>query len=128
MLEIKRIAVGAVAIGMLVLPATATAFATPVSLGSAATFAVLGGATVTSNGLTVVSGDLGVSPGSAVTGFPPGILIGTLSTADPVAAQAQIDLGAAYDDAAAPPTPSSPATWAASSSRPVCTQRRARSG
>ena len=61
---------------------------------------MLGGTTVTSTGLTVVSGDLGVSPGSAVTGFPPGVLVGTLSTADPAAAQAQADLADAYDDAA----------------------------
>ena len=49
---------------------------------------------------TSVTGDLGVSPGTAVTGFPPGILTGTLHAGDPTAAQAQLALTAAYNDAA----------------------------
>lgn len=68
-------------------------------LGSAGAFAVLGASTVTNTGATVVNGDLGVSPGIAVTGFPPGILVGTLHIADPIAAQAQLDLTKAYNDA-----------------------------
>src|SRR5450755_4735781 len=72
-----------------------------VPLGSAATFAVLAAATVTNVGATVVSGDLGVSPGAAVTGFPPGIVInGTIHAADPVAAQAQLDVTKAFNNAA----------------------------
>ena len=67
------------------------------SLGSAQSFAVLGGSTVTNAGLTTVTGDLGVSPGTAVTGFPPGILTGTLHAGDPVAFQAQGDLTIAYN-------------------------------
>jgi hypothetical protein len=75
--------------------------ATPVQLGSAETFAVLAGTTVTNTGPTVISGDLGVSPGSAVTGFPPGTVIdGTIHAADATAAQAQVDLTAAYNEAA----------------------------
>ena len=47
-------------------------------------------------GPTIVTGDLGVNPGSAVVGFPPGILIGNFFTADATAAQAQIDLTNAF--------------------------------
>ena len=64
-------------------------------LGTAANFAVLGGSTVTSTGFSVLSGgDLGVSPGTAVTGFGPGVLSGAIHAGDPVAAQAQLDLAA----------------------------------
>ena len=65
-------------------------------------FAVLGGSTVTNtNTPTVVSGNLGVSPGSAVTGFPPGIVTGgTIHAADSVAAQAQNELTTLYNNLA----------------------------
>ena len=69
-------------------------------LGSAATFAVLGSQTVTNTGPTVVSGDLGLSPGTAVTGFPPGVVNGNTHAGDAVAAQAKLDLTTAYNDAA----------------------------
>jgi hypothetical protein len=73
-------------------------------LGSAESFAVLGGQAVTNTGPTTVTGSLGVSPGSAVTGFPPGIVLGgTIHAADAVALQARDDANAAYIDAAGQP-------------------------
>ena len=71
-----------------------------VALGSAAGFAVVAGSTVTNTGSTTVTGDLGVSPGSAVTGFPPGTVVGTIHAADSAAAAAIADLTIAYNDAA----------------------------
>jgi hypothetical protein len=68
-------------------------------LGSAATFEALAGSTVTNTGLTIITGgDLGLSPGSAVTGFPPGSLTppAVMHITDPTAAQAQLDLTTAY--------------------------------
>ncbi len=67
------------------------------SLGVAATFAVLAGTTVTNTGPTNVGGDLGVQPGLAITGFPPGIVSGgTVHAGDAVALQAQSDVTTAY--------------------------------
>jgi hypothetical protein len=73
---------------------------TRVALGAATSFVVLGGSTVTNTGLTVVTGDLGVSPGTAVTGFGPGTVVGVQHANDPTAAQAEADLTTAYNDAA----------------------------
>jgi cytoskeletal protein CcmA (bactofilin family) len=70
------------------------------NLGAAGSFAVLAAATVTNTGASAITGDLGLSPGTSVTGFPPGSLAGTQHIADPAAAQAQLDLTAAYNDAA----------------------------
>lgn len=67
------------------------------TLGKAESFAVLGGQTVTNTGPTVVHGDLGVSPGSAVTGFPPGLVLGTTHVTDEVAAQAQLATTNVFD-------------------------------
>jgi Ice-binding-like len=70
-----------------------------VPLGSAANFRVLAGTTVTNKLFTVVKGNLGVSPGSAVTGFPPGKVTGTIHKTDKAAAKAQRDLLTAYNNA-----------------------------
>ncbi|MEU4605549.1 ice-binding family protein [Kribbella sp. NPDC023972] len=85
-------------------PPTASAATLAPSLGTAADFAVLAGSTITNTGPTTINGDLGLSPGTAVTGFPPGQVNGTVHVADAVALQAKNDLAAAYDDAAARPT------------------------
>ncbi len=71
-----------------------------VAFGTAGTYGVLAGSTVTSTGPTVIKGDIGVSPGTAITGFPPGTLTGVIHAGDSVAAQAKLDLLAAYTDAA----------------------------
>jgi len=79
----------------------AYAGAISVDLGTADPFAVLAGSTVTNTGATNVHGDLGVWPGSAITGFPPGIVSGgAIHDADAVAMQAQSDLITAYTFAA----------------------------
>jgi hypothetical protein len=78
----------------------AYASAITVNLGTADPFAVLGGSTVTNTGPTVIDGNLGVSPGTAITGFPPGIVNGTIDDADAVAMQAKTDLTSAYNFAA----------------------------
>jgi len=86
------IAATLVAIGM-----SAHAHAQPAIYGSSQTFAVLGGSTVTNTGPTVVTGDLGVWPGSALTGFPPGIVNGQTQINNAVAQQAQNDANTAYN-------------------------------
>ena len=45
-----------------------------VSLNSAATYAILAGSTVANTGLTILNGDVGLYPGTAATGFPPGLI------------------------------------------------------
>src|SRR5665647_205210 len=84
----------------------------PVPLGTAATFAVLGGQTVTNTGESLITGDAGVSPGTELTGFNTdvntisgpgtvtyglGIVEGTIYAGGPVAAQAQADALTAYN-------------------------------
>ena len=72
----------------------------PVFLGAADGFVVLAGSTVTNTGPTSVTGDLGVSPGTAITGFPPGAIVGTQHAGDATAAQGVADLTTAYNNAA----------------------------
>src|SRR4051812_2498530 len=73
---------------------------TSVALGSTSTLAVLAGSSITSTGATNITGDMGLSPGSSIGGFPPGILNGTQHINNNIATQAKVDLTAAYNDAA----------------------------
>ncbi len=83
----------------LVGPLAALAGPTKIELLSADNFAILAGSTITNIGSSIVGGDLGLSPGTAVTGFPPGIVNGTQHVANAVAAQAQLDVTTAYTTA-----------------------------
>jgi hypothetical protein len=71
-----------------------------VPMGTAANYSVLGGQGVTNTGLTTMHENLGVSPGptTAITGFPPGLVILPGVRDNPNAAQAQLDLTTAYND------------------------------
>ena len=76
------------------------------SLGSAENFAALGASTLTNTGESHISGSVGVSPGSAITGFPPGIITnGGLHAADGPATQAHADFATAYNYFAGLPSP-----------------------
>jgi len=94
---------------ILVLGATMGAAQVTVGLGTAGNFAVLAGETITNTGPTTITGDVGLHPGSSVTGFDSVTLNGALHVADAVAQQAKVDLVTAYDQAAG----SGPATTVA---------------
>jgi hypothetical protein len=77
-----------------------SAYADSINLGTAGSYAVLAGSTVTNTNSSVLTGNLGVWPGTAVTGFPPGMVIGgTIHAGDAAAAKAQGDLTTAYNAA-----------------------------
>jgi hypothetical protein len=71
-----------------------------VSMAGAADLAILAGSAISNTGATTITGDMGLSPGTSIGGFPPGILIGTQHINDAIANQAKLDLTAAYNDAA----------------------------
>lgn len=90
-------------IAIIVAPSAATAATTidgPIDLGTAAPFSVLASSAVTNTGLSVLDGDLGLSPETSITGFPPGLVNGTVHPTDAVASLAQADLTEAYNVAA----------------------------
>ena len=76
-----------------------------IDLGAAGSFAVLAGSAVTNTGPTYVYGNLGLTPGSAVTGFPPGIVVppGIEDVDNGAAIVAQNALTTAYDSAMGQP-------------------------
>src|ERR1051326_2088949 len=95
----KRLLMGlALALAVLFVAHDAGAIQLTIPLGSAAKFAILAATTVTSSGATTVNGNLGISPGTTVTGSP--TVNGTTHLGDPTAAQAQGDLTIAYNNAA----------------------------
>lgn len=77
--------------------------ATSPRLGTALDFTVLAGSTVTNTGPSVITGNLGLDPGSALPGFPPGNVTGVKHVSDAVALKAKNDLVTAYTDAANAP-------------------------
>src|ERR1700709_1028455 len=79
--------------------------ASAVNLATASPFVVLGGSTVTNEGTSVLNGDLGLSPGTSLTGFNEAVVNGVTHENDAVAAQAESDLTTAYDVAAGQPIP-----------------------
>ncbi len=99
----RRLAAAAGVLAAVALIAAPVAFSAqaPVGLGTDGSFAVLAGSTVTNTGPSVISGSVGLDPGSAVTGFPPGIVLaGTTQISNGVSLQAKSDLVTAYNDAA----------------------------
>ncbi len=97
---VLAIAFTALAAGLWASP-MAGAATTTVNLATASSYAVLAGSTIVNTGASVISGDIGLSPGTAVVGFPPGVQSsGTTQVADAQAGVAQSDLTAAYVDAA----------------------------
>lgn len=94
------------AMTLLVVGTQANAAIVPtVPLSTSANFSVLAGQTVTNSGNSVLNLDVGVNPGSAITGFPPGLVNapGAMEIANAIALQAQSDLTIAYDNAAGRP-------------------------
>jgi hypothetical protein len=117
MIKMRRsvLSIGLAGLMLLIWPASAFA-ATDPGLGNAAPFAILAGQSVTNTGLSVVNGNVGVSPGAAatnVTGFggaPNGTINGVTHDVDAVALSAQSALTAAYLNAAGQTPPTALAT------------------
>ncbi len=100
----RRLGVGLVA-GLTFVALPAAAQASAVLLGTSAPFVVLAGSTATNTGPSVLNGELGLSPGTSLTGFNAAVVNGATHDNDAVAAQAQADLTTAYNTAASQLTP-----------------------
>ena len=102
-LSTKKVGVGLVSIlafSALAIPTSAMAIGTAPSLGTAGPFGVLASSTVTNTGPSTIGGNLGLYPGTSITGFPPGHVLGTIHATDAVAGNAQADTTTAYNTAA----------------------------
>jgi hypothetical protein len=103
--HLKRGFAGVILAVSLALAIPAVVQAAPVNLATASPFVVLGGTTVTNEETSVLNGDLGVSPGTALTGFgSPSVVTGVEHAADGVASGAQSNLTTAYNVAAEQPS------------------------
>ena len=99
----RWMAMASLGAAVVILLCAASASAQP-TLGTAASYGVLAGSAVSNTGPTTINGNVGVSPGSAVTGFPPGVVAGgTIHSNDASAIQAQSDLTTAYNTVAGTP-------------------------
>ena len=85
----------------LLLASSALGATATVGLGSAAPFSVLGGSTITNIGPTTMFGDLGLYPGTSVTGEPH--VLGQTYVNDQVPIEAKSSLTTAYNEAASRP-------------------------
>jgi hypothetical protein len=95
--EVRRVLAVAGFAALLCCPLQAQTPSAP-PLGNAASFAVLGDSAVTNSGPTIVTGNLGVSPGNTINGFPPGVVkLGDTYKNDALAKAAHHDAGVAYD-------------------------------
>jgi len=93
----------AAGLAFIAVPAAA-AQASAVNLATVSPFVVLGGQSVTNTNSSVLNGDLGVAPGTSLTGFEfPTVVNGATHDNDAVAGSAQADLTKAYDVAAGQP-------------------------
>jgi hypothetical protein len=102
--HLKRGFAGFILAVALALAVPVAAQATPVNLATVNPFVALAGTTVTNTGPSVLNGDLGVAPGTALVGFGlPAVVNGATDENDAVAGQAQADLTNAYNVAAGQP-------------------------
>ncbi|MBC7644349.1 MAG: DUF3494 domain-containing protein [Thermoleophilia bacterium] len=86
---------------MMLLSTGAASASTPaVLLGTANSYGLLGGSTITNTGPSIITGDLGLFPGTSLIGFPPGTVSGATHLTDAAANKAKDDLTTAYKDAA----------------------------
>ena len=71
----------------------------PVVMGLAKTFGAIAATTLTSTGATLITGDCGTCPGTAITGFPPGVCTGITSAGGTAACNAEAACLTAYNNA-----------------------------
>ncbi|MEV0203448.1 ice-binding family protein [Nonomuraea sp. NPDC050691] len=91
---------GVLAMGLLTASTwSADARQEPIDLGEGWGVAVMAGLAVNSEELTRITGDVAVSPGGVVTGFPPGVVLGRIYRGNGQAARIRGDVVAAYREA-----------------------------